>query len=190
MKLVYSFVLFFLIFQTSFAQKYEYNIIGEHFSDTVYATTNTKPFAVTDSKAIFEQPQDTTYIYHQVGTNENIEYILNLYQLCAPCFAKWNNLAYSDFNSFKNKTLYEGQYLKVALTKDYEKGTAETFNTRTLYQTFSNQVYIYNVAQQYGVSADDLRRWNNLNEYAYYVEEGSRLIVAKMEYKYACPCME
>ena len=59
-----------------------------------------------------------------------------------------------------------------------------------VYQTFSNQVYIYNISQQYGISAEDLRRWNNLNEYAYYVEEGSTLIVGKMEYKYACRCME
>ncbi|PIY12209.1 MAG: hypothetical protein COZ18_02575 [Flexibacter sp. CG_4_10_14_3_um_filter_32_15] len=195
MKLLFSVGLFVLIFQTSFAQKYEYNILGEHFSDTAYTNnpvrvTKVNPIIVTERKAIFEQPKESIYIYHQVGENENIEYILNLYQLCAPCFAKWNSFDYPNFYDFKKQKLYEGEYLKVALQKNYANGTAAEFETRTLYQNFSNRTYVYDIVNQYGISVYDLRSWNNLDEYAYYVEENSRLMVGKIEYKYVCPCLE
>lgn len=183
-------ILFLALLQTSFAQKYEYNIIGEHFSDTLTtpAGFETKPFAGV-KKAIFEAPSDSTYIYHQVGEGETIEYILNLYQICAPCFSKWNLLNYSDFTSFKNETLYEGEYLKVALKKDYEKGMTDKPKARKYYQDFPNRTYIYDIVNEYGVNINDLREWNNLDSYGYYVEN-VRLLVGEIEYKYACPCLE
>jgi hypothetical protein len=192
MKLLFSFALFLVLFQTSFAQKYEYNILGEHFSDTLSKNnipTGFKSKPLTGNrKAIFEQPTDSTYIYHQVGNGETIEYILNLYQICAPCCSKWNNLNYSDFNSFKNQLIYEGEYLKVALKKEYDKGTTATFKTRVLYEDFEEQTYIYTISERSGVSVDELRIWNNLDTYAYEVEN-IRLIIGKTEYKYMCSCL-
>ncbi len=133
--------------------------------------------------------EDSIYIYHQVGENENIEYILNLYQICAPCLAKWNNFIYPDFSTLSRQQLFEGEYLKVALRKEYEKGTAAEFKTRILYQDFDEQAYLYTISDNYGISVDDLRSLNNLDAYAYEVEN-VRLIVGKVEYKYACSCLE
>lgn len=185
-------IVFLVLFQTSFAQKYEYDMEGNHFSDTISKTHKVpsgfknKPF-MGNRKPIFDTPTDSSYIYHQVGNGETIEYILSLYQLCAPCFSKWNFLDYTDFNSFKKQSIYEGEYLKVALKKDYETGTAAEFKTRIQYQYFEEQAYIYTISERYGIPVDELRAWNNLNPYAYEVED-IQLIVGKIEYKYACPC--
>jgi hypothetical protein len=185
-------ILFLFLFQTSsFAQKYEYDITGEHFSDTLKVKTITRVLnrEPKEQKAIFEAPTDTIYIYHLVGEGENAEYILNLYQLCAPCLAKWNNLDYSDFDSFINQSLHIGEYLKVVIKKEYDKGMTEKFETRTLYQNFLEQTYTYDIVRQYRITEADLRLWNNLDQYAYYVED-IRLVVGEIEYKYACPCLE
>ena len=188
-----SSISFLAILQPSFAQKYEYDIAGVHFSDTLqkmrtHITPLVKnPIQDIEREAIFEMPTDTTYIYHQVGQGERIEYILGLYQICTPCFAKWNNLNYPNFSEFLKQTFYEGEYLKVAVKKEYEKGMPSEYKTRTLYQNFSEQTYIYEIARQYQISESDFKLWNNLGEYAYYIED-VRLIVGKTEYKYACPC--
>ncbi len=184
-------ILFLAIFQICFAQKYEYNIFGEHFSDTLSGKTTTaiNPTDTEERKAIFESPEDTTYVYHLVGEGEGIESILNLYQVCAPCIIKWNDLYYHDFATFRNQKLYTGEYLKVALKKDYEKGTAALFKTRRLYQNFLERIYIYDISQRYEISYSQLRSWNNLDESIYYVED-TTLIVGEMEYKYACPCLD
>lgn len=184
-------ILFLTIFQICFAQKYEYNILGEHFSDTLSSTKTTVINSIVseERKAIFERPEDTIYIYHQIGERESIEYILNLYQICVPCLAKWNNLYYSDFATFRKQKLYTGEYLKVALKKDYEKGTVALFKTRKLYQNFPDRIYIYDITERYEISAYELRLWNNLDPNSYYIEN-MRLIVGGMEYKYACPCLE
>lgn len=185
-------ILFFAFLPSSFAQKYEYNILGEHFSDTLYNNvTSTTPLngVRQNRKAIFEKPTDTSYIYHQVGEGENIEYILNLYQICAPCLSKWNNIKYPDFGNFRNQPLHTGEYLKVAIKKDYEQGTTAIFKTRTLYQNFPNRIYIYDITDRYGINTYQLREWNNLNENVYYIED-MQLIVGQVEYKYACPCLE
>lgn len=200
MKSVILSILFLVLLQTSsFAQKYEYSIIGEFFSDTVYdnevSIIHTKNSVLdTERKAVFDIPVDTTYTYHLVGAGENAGYILNLYQICAPCFAKWNNFEleysnYSGFNSFKDQPLYEGEYLKVALKEEYEKGMSATFKTGVLQQIYAEQAYLGNIARQYEVAYADLCLWNNLDPYAYYVEK-TWLIVGKIEYKYACPCVE
>lgn len=196
MKVLFSFSLFILIlfiFQVSFAQKYEYNILGEHFSDTAYTNKTTQitsnPPLNLVRKPIFDAPEDTTYIYHQIGQNENVEYISNLYQICAPCFAKWNDLQYASFELLQQVDFYEGEYVKVALKTEYEKGTAAEFKTRMLYQTFEEETYLYSISERYEISIGDLRSLNNLNPYAYEVENIT-LIVGKMEYKYACSCLE
>ncbi|WP_375558736.1 hypothetical protein ACE193_13415 [Bernardetia sp. OM2101] len=194
MKLFILSILLLAVFQTCFAQKYEYNIIGEHFSDTLYTnkgsiTTTANPIVVRERKALFERPKDTTYIYHLVGEGENTEYLVNLYQICAPCFAKWNKLSYADFNSFRNQKLYTGEYLKVALKTDYEKGVTEKVKTRKYYQNIKKRTYIYDIVRNYNININDLRSWNGLSESAYYVED-VRLIVGEIEYKYTCPCLE
>lgn len=187
--LVISFLSF---FQTSFAQKYEYNIEGVHFSDSVQKFRNhitplvKNPNQNIEREAIFEMPTDEIYIYHQVGEGENFEYILGLYQICAPCFAKWNNFNYPNFTDFSKQTLYEGEYLKVATKKEYEKGMPAEYKKRTLYHYFA-EGYIYSIAEQYKVSVSDLRLWNNLDEETYSIGEVT-LIVGETEYKYACPC--
>lgn len=192
MKLFILSIVFLALFQTSFAQKYEYNVVGEHFSDTLYTnkvTTTTNPVITEERKAIFERPKDTAYIYHQIGEGENIEYILNLYQICAPCLAKWNKLDYSDFSSFRKQSLYTGEYLKVAIKKSYEKGIPEKFEIRKHYQNIKKRTYIYDIVRNYNVNISDLRLWNGLSENVYYVED-TRLIVGEIEYKYTCPCLE
>lgn len=190
-------IFFLALFQTSFAQKYEYNIIGEHFSDTLYnnkiSTTTSNSVELIERKAVFERPTDTTYIYHLVGEGENAAYILNLYQVCAPCFAEWNNLGTRSsepfFNQILNQKFYEGEYIKVALKKDYEKGMIDKIKTRKHYQNFPNRTYIYDIVNDYGININELRQWNNLDQYSYYVED-VKLMVGEIEYKYICPCLE
>ncbi|WP_338760931.1 LysM domain-containing protein [Bernardetia sp. ABR2-2B] len=187
-------VLFFTFLQTSFAQKYEYNIIGEHFSDTLYSNRvisirEVNTATTTDRKAVFERPKDTTYIYHLVGEGENVEYILNLYQTCAPCFSKWNDVEYTEFSTFLKQPFYEGEYLKVALKKEYQNGTAAEFRKRTIYKTFKKQTYLSTIARDYRVTKDELIKWNNLHDGVYMVES-TKLIVGEMEYKYTCSCLE
>jgi hypothetical protein len=179
-------ILFLAIFQTSFAQKYEYNIFGKHFSDTLSSatTTDVNQTSAEEREAIFERPEDTTYIYHLVGEGESIVYIFNLYQICAPCLVEWNNFDYS-----KTPSLYTGEYLKVALKKDYENGMTTQPKKRRLYENFTNRIYIYDIVNDYGVNINDLRLWNNLDPNSYYIEN-MRLIVGEQEYKYACPCLE
>jgi len=182
---------FLAILQTSFAQKYEYDIAGVHFSDSLQKinTSIQTPLQnrIEERKAIFEMPTDEIYIYHQVGEGENIEYILGMYQICAPCVAKWNNLNYPNFTEFLKQTFYEGEYLKVVLKKEYEKGMPFEYEKRTLYQYFEDQVYLYNIATQYKVNESDLRLWNSVDKETYYVED-VRLIVGQTQYSYACPC--
>ncbi len=197
MKLIIFSILFLFFLQTSFAQKYEYNILGERFSDTLstsQVSTLTLNSAVeTGRKATFEMPEDTIYMYHQVGEGENVEYILNLYQLCAPCFAEWNAMDYPSSTSFFTQVitqkLYEGEYLKVALKKQYQNGMSNTFETRTVYTNFSKRIYTRDIMSRYGINRKDLFSWNNLDANTYYIEDRN-LITAKIEYKYSCPCFE
>ncbi len=179
---------FLALLQTSFAQKYEYDITGVHYNDTLQKITTTiqTPLQNKERKAIFEMPTDEIYIYHQVGEGESIEYILGLYQICAPCFAKWNSFNYPNFSEFLNQNLYEGEYFKVAVKKEYEKGMPAEYKKRTLYHYFA-EGYIYSISEQYKVTLSNLRLWNNLDENTYSLEDVS-LIVGETEYKYACPC--
>ncbi len=71
---------------------------------------------------------------------------MNLYQICVPCLVKWNSITTQGFNIFQPKDLYTGEYLKVAIKEEYEKGTAAEFKTKTLYQNFKNQTYTYDIS--------------------------------------------
>ncbi len=224
-------ILFLCILSISFAQKYDYDINGNNFAGTLLKSQNNnikiivedkvqyvfeKNISNRNRKVYFQNTQlDTNYIYHKVG-EENIEYILNLYQICAPCFAEWNNfeLKYSTYplaTSEKDKKriikknpiaakkmmfeylkafdIFEGEYLKVALKKDYKNGTAAMFKKKKIYQNITKKTYIYDIVRNYNININDLRRWNNLAPYLYYIENMT-LIVGETEYKYACPCFD
>ncbi|AFM04083.1 hypothetical protein Fleli_1673 [Bernardetia litoralis DSM 6794] len=234
MKLFILSILFLAFLQTSFAQKYEYNIEGIHFLDTLTNANLSKTtfedikvityegeerafertYLSAERKANFEKDNlDSTYIFHLVGEGETIEYILDLYQICTPCFVEWNNfeIIYKEFPIVGDKQIqprtlsissreitldylreyeiYEGEYLKVALKKDYEQGVTEKIKTKIVYQEFQNRIYVYDIVTQYGISYAQLCSWNNLDVNAYYVDN-IRLVVGKVEYKYACPCIE
>ena len=180
-----TFVFIFSCCTFSYAQ---YNIYGKHFEDTlkIISTVTTAPQKI--HKVIFDAPTDETYIYHMVAEGESIESILNMYQLCAPCFASWNNYTYTDFYSLKREQLYAGEYLKVALKKDYYEGFPSNSFTKYEYATLTERISLYNISRRYGISQQELRKWNNFNEYLYNVEGGTKIIVAKNVYKYVCPC--
>ncbi len=140
------------------------------------------------TKLTFEPSQDTIYIYHLVAEGESIESVLNMYQLCAPCFAKWNNYSYSTMKSLKRQKLYTGEYLKVALKDDYYKGFPSKPFVQYQYATLDKKLSLYKIAKKYGVSKQELRKWNGFNEYVYTLEANTKMIVRKQIYKYVCPC--
>ncbi|WP_375558737.1 hypothetical protein ACE193_13420 [Bernardetia sp. OM2101] len=226
-------ILFLAILQTSFAQKYEYDRSGKSITDTLPKSPNDdiKVIIAEDGEenalektilngsrtANFESTNlDSNYIYHKVGQGEDITYIVDLYQICAPCFAEWNNfkLEYREFPIAVEKgqkepklkmipisskemmfgdlilfEIFEGEYLKVALKKEYEKGIPLDFQLRRFYKNFSYPTYLKDVASDYGVSINNLRYLNNLDRDTFYVGD-MVLFLGFIHYKYACPCLE
>jgi hypothetical protein len=139
-------------------------------------------------KAIFETPDDTIYIYHLVGEGESIEFILNMYQLCAPCLAKWNNYPYSEIKNLYRQKVYVGEYLKVALKSEYYKGFPSNPYFGYQYADVKKNTSLYTISEHYGIPVRELKKLNNLNEYVYTIQVDTRMIVGKTMYKYVCPC--
>ena len=165
----------------------QYDIAGNHFTDSL---KNSQTILINNAKhkAIFDAPQDTVYIYHLVSEGESIEFILNMYQLCAPCFASWNNYPYSEIKNLYRQKIYAGEYLKVALKSEYYKGFPSDTHFRYQYADIKKNTSIYRISELYGISMIELKRLNNLNEYVYTIQVDTRMIVGKTIYKYVCPC--
>lgn len=183
---VLSFVAFLFLFNSSslYAQ---YDSEGNHFADSLKSSP---PVVSTNAKhkVIFDAPQDTIYIYHLVSEGESIEFILNMYQLCAPCFAEWNSYIYSEIKTLYRQKIYAGEYLKVALKSEYYKGFPSDAPFRYQYADIKKNTYLYRMSEHYGITILELRKLNNLNEYVYTLPEDTRMIVGKTLYKYVCPC--
>jgi LysM repeat protein len=185
---IFSFITFlnFFIFSTSSFLYAQYDSEGNHFEDS---TKISKALVTTAThKVNFKAPQDTIYIYHLVAEIEDIEFILNLYQLCAPCFAEWNNYSYSGVKNLKRQQLYIGEYLKVALKKDYHKGFLSNPIFIYKYVETEQNISPYVISELYGISVEQLIEWNNHNEYVYSAEGKPKIIIDKKVYKYVCPC--
>ena len=218
-----------LVFQNLLAQNYQYDINGRSFDDSLAKEVQQDIKVIREDgieyvleetasnqkrKPNFENTDlDSNYIYHQVGIGENIETILNLYQICAPCFAEWNNFEreYEEFpiagENRKLKTipsavkkimfeylktfeLYEGEYLKVVRKEDYYNTTPTQPKKRYIYHTFQEQMWLYDITEQYGISVYELRSLNNLSDETYEIEGNTTLIIGQVEYKYVCPCLK
>lgn len=228
-------IVFLAFLQTSFAQNYEYDINGRIFNDSI--SENSKydmseydiivirkdgieyAFERVASnerrKPNFENTDlDSNYIYHKVAEGENTEYLLELYQICAPCFAKWNNfeLEYREFpivgetrklktirdvakeimfEYLKSFELYEGEYLKVALKKNYQNGMSATYKTRFIYVNFERRTYVNDeILRKYNINREQFLEWNIFLEKRVHYVQNITLIIGKIDYKYACPCLE
>ena len=186
MKMYLSILLFIFITQSSLAQ---YDIEGYSYEDSLMRPL-VQTVSTTIHQNIFDPPTEDEYIYHMVAEGETIESILNMYQLCAPCFTKWNNYTYSSLESLKREKLYEGEYLKVALKEEYYKGFISNPVKKYNYLKLDKRLSLYKIARRYGVSELQLKTWNKLNEYMYNLEAGTTLIVNEKVYKYVCPCKE
>ncbi|WP_291721650.1 hypothetical protein [Bernardetia sp.] len=222
-----------LVFQNVFAQTYEYDINGRSFEDSI---SKNSEYDMSDDiivirkdgieyafervasnerrKPNFENTDlDSNYIYHKVAEGESTEYLLELYQICAPCFAKWNNFEFEYrefpivgetrklrtipdvateiiFEYLKGFKLYEGEYLKVALRKDYQKGFPTKPRKRYFYYTTKKQMSIYDIPRINGITnyeLIELIQKNKLDD-IYIIPNNIQLIIGEMEYKYACPC--
>ncbi len=178
-----------IIFSTSSSLYAQYDIEGNHFADSL-KNSQKGHIKKTNHKAIFDAPQDTIYIYHLVSEGESIEFILNMYQLCAPCFASWNSCPYSEIKNLYRQNIYAGEYLKVALKSEYYKGFLSNPYFGYQYADVKKNTSLYTISERYGIPIMELKRLNNLNEYVYTLPEDTRMIVGKTIYKYVCPCKD
>ena len=86
--------------------------------------------------------------------------------------------------------LYEGEYLKVALKKDYENGISATFKTRTVYVNFERRTSVNDeILRKYNISREKFLEWNSFLDKRVFHVKDITLIVGKIEYKYSCPCI-
>ncbi|WP_291721326.1 LysM peptidoglycan-binding domain-containing protein [Bernardetia sp.] len=187
MKTYLSILIFMLVTYSSQAQ---HDIYGNYYEDSLLVRPVVQTVRTITHQGVFETPKEDEYIYHMVAEGETIESILNMYQLCAPCFTKWNNYTYSSLESLKREKLYEGEYLKVALKEQYYKGFISNPVKKYNYLKLDKRLSVYKIARRYGVSESQLKTWNKLNEYTYNLEAGTTLIVNEKVYKYVCPCKE
>ena len=101
MKLFIYYLSFLLtLFQISFAQKYEYNIWGEHFDDTPPKNQKivTQLYQVIHKEKPFSKSQKIhIYFYHQVGEGETADDIMNLYQIVCALFGEMEFYYYARF---------------------------------------------------------------------------------------------
>ncbi len=134
----------------------------------ITAATSSKSFTPTNNKPNYK-------IVHTIQAGETIYRVSKIYGVSVENIKVWNNLT--------GNTVEIGQELMVLggnAVPDYSaKSNAITYNTSNNYQyhILKTGETVFRVSQIYGVSVDEIVRWNNIKNYAVIV--GQKLVIKK-----------
>lgn len=97
----------------------------------------------------------SSIIYHRIRKGENLNQIASLYQVTPEQIRDWNNISGSKIFSGRVIKIYKGEKL------------AQSNNNSLAKTTFKYKVRrgdsLSEIADKFGVSVSDLKRWNNIN---------------------------
>ncbi len=147
-------------------------------STAVYTPTPplSKPFtpASTNTKPNFK-------IIHTIQAGETIFRVSKIYGVTVDNIKAWNNLSLNTVEIGQELVILEGNMKPAAIitqtpptTKTY---TAPVTQSNTQYHTLQAGETVFRLSKLYGVTIDDIVKWNNIKGFA--VSVGQRLVVKK-----------
>ena len=157
--------------------------ISNNNSTTVYQPSPT-PAPV--SKPFTPAPASTKPNYkiiHTIQAGETIYRVSKIYNVSVDNLKQWNNLTENTVEIGQELMIMGGVtkpavYTEPAPTKTYSSTTVSSNNSNnTQYHTLQAGETVFRVSKLYGVTVDEIVRWNNIKNFA--VSVGQRLVVKK-----------
>jgi membrane-bound lytic murein transglycosylase D len=153
-------------------------------STTVYQPT---PAPSTVSKPFTPAPADAKPNYkiiHTIQAGETIYRVSKLYNVTVDNLKQWNNLTENTVEIGQELTIMGGTtktvvYAEPTPTKTYNSTTVSSSSgsNNTQYHTLQAGETVFRVSKLYGVTVDEIVRWNNIKNFA--VSVGQRLVIKK-----------
>jgi membrane-bound lytic murein transglycosylase D len=158
--------------------------VSNNNSTTVYQPT---PPPSTVSKPFTPAPADTKPNYkiiHTIQAGETIYRVSKIYNVSVDNLKQWNNLTENTVEIGQELVIMGGitkptVYAEPTPTKTYSSTTVSSSsgNNNTQYHTLQAGETVFRVSKLYGVTVDEIVRWNNIKNFA--VSVGQRLVVKK-----------
>lgn len=158
--------------------------ISNNNSTTVYQPV---PPPATVSKPFMPAPASTKPNYkiiHTIQAGETIYRVSKLYNVTVDNLKQWNNLTENTVEIGQELVIKGGVtkpavYAEPTSTKTHISPTASSSNStnNTQYHTLQVGETVFRVSKLYGVTIDEIVRWNNIKNFA--VSVGQRLVVKK-----------
>ncbi len=163
-------------------------------STNISATTSTTvyqpsppPVPVSVSKPFTPAPASTKPNYkiiHTIQAGETIYRVSKLYNVTVDNLKQWNNLTVNTVEIGQELVIMGGVtkpavYAESSPTKTYNNTTvsSNSVNNNTQYHTLQAGETVFRVSKLYGVTVDEIVKWNNIKGFA--VSVGQRLVVKK-----------
>ena len=150
---------------------------------TVYQPT---PPPATLSKPFTPAPATTKPNYkiiHTIQAGETIYRVSKIYNVTVDNLKQWNNLTQNTVEIGQELIILGGVtkpavYAEPTLTKTYGSTTvSQSSSSNTQYHTLQAGETVFRVSKLYGVTVDEIVKWNNIKNFA--VSVGQRLVVKK-----------
>ena len=153
-------------------------------STTIYQPT---PPPVTINKPFTPAPASTKPNYkiiHTIQAGETIYRVSKIHNVTVENLKQWNNLTENTIEIGQELMIMGGVtkptvYAQPTTTKTYSSTTvfSSSGSNNTQYHTLQAGETVFRVSKLYGVTVDELVRWNNIKGFA--VSVGQRLVVKK-----------
>jgi len=117
-------------------------------------------------------------IIHTIQTGETIYRVSKIYNVTVDDIKQWNNLVENTIEIGQELVIMEGNskpivYAEPSPTKIY----SSTLLNNTQYHTLQEGETVYRVSKIYGITVDEIVKWNNIKNFS--VSVGQRLVIKK-----------
>jgi membrane-bound lytic murein transglycosylase D len=149
------------------------------YQPTIPPSTVSKPFtpAPTNAKPNYK-------IIHTIQAGETIYRVSKIYNVTVDNLKQWNNLTENTVEIGQELTIMGGVTKPVVLAEPTPTKTNSTTtvsqsssSNNTQYHTLQAGETVFRLSKMYGVTVDEIVRWNNIKGFA--VSVGQRLVVKK-----------
>ena len=139
-------------------------------------TSVSKPFTPASSST-----KPNYKIIHTIQAGETIYRVSKIYNVTVDNIKQWNNLTQNTVEIGQDLVIMEGNtkpavYAEPTSTKTYSNPSVSS-NNNTKYHTLQSGETVFRLSKIYGVSVDEIVRWNNIKNFS--VSVGQRLVVKK-----------